>query len=134
MLLHSWCIILIPSQPVFALSPWWYLLSGEATNTNFIVLGLTGLETTIYHTWGEHANHYTTDTASSLRASISTYLDLKFSNWVPSINCPLNSLKSHLLLIFYSTIQSNVTFLFWFIYSFWISLKKEEERFSVLLP
>jgi hypothetical protein len=39
------------------------MLSGEATNTNFIVFGLTqpGLEPTIYHTRGEHANHYTTD-------------------------------------------------------------------------
>jgi len=34
-------IILIPSQPVFALSPWWYVLSGEAKHTNFIVIGLT---------------------------------------------------------------------------------------------
>ena len=36
---------------------------GEATNTNFIVFGLTrsGLERTSYCTWGEHANHYTTD-------------------------------------------------------------------------
>jgi hypothetical protein len=31
-------IILIPSQPVFALSPKCCVLSGEATNTNFIVL------------------------------------------------------------------------------------------------
>jgi hypothetical protein len=33
--------------------------SREATNTNFIVFGLTrpGLEPTIYHTRGEHANH-----------------------------------------------------------------------------
>ena len=39
------------------------MLSGEATNTNFTVFGLTrpGLEPTIYHTRGEHANHYTTD-------------------------------------------------------------------------
>jgi hypothetical protein len=38
---------------------------GEATNTNFIVFGFTrpGLEHTIYRTRGEHANHYTTDTA-----------------------------------------------------------------------
>ena len=36
------------------------VLSGEATNTNFIVIGLTrsGLEPMIYHTRGEHANHY----------------------------------------------------------------------------
>jgi hypothetical protein len=39
------------------------VLSGEATNTNFIVFGLTrpGLESTIYRTRGEHANHYATD-------------------------------------------------------------------------
>jgi len=39
------------------------VLSGEATNTNFIVLGLTrsGLAFTIYRTRGEHANHYTTN-------------------------------------------------------------------------
>jgi hypothetical protein len=39
------------------------VLSGEATNTNFIVFGLTqpGLEPTTYSTRGEHANHYTTN-------------------------------------------------------------------------
>jgi hypothetical protein len=39
------------------------LLSGEATNTNFIVFGLTRpwIEPTIYRTRGEHANHYVTD-------------------------------------------------------------------------
>jgi len=59
-------IILIPSQPVFALSPKCCVLSGEATNTNFIVFGLTrpGLERTIYRTRGEHANNYTTDKVS----------------------------------------------------------------------
>jgi hypothetical protein len=59
-------IILIPSQPVFALSPYCCVLSGEATNTNFIVFGFTrsGLERTIYRTRGEHVNHYTTATVS----------------------------------------------------------------------
>ena len=40
-----------------------FLLSREATNTNFIVFGLTrpGLEPTIYRIRGEHANHYATD-------------------------------------------------------------------------
>jgi len=33
------------------------MLSGEATNTNFIVFGLTR---PIYHTRGEQTNHYTT--------------------------------------------------------------------------
>ena len=56
-------LILILSKPVFALSPYRCILSGEATNINFIVIGLTrsGLEPTIYHIWGRHANHYTTD-------------------------------------------------------------------------
>jgi hypothetical protein len=42
------------------------MLSGEATNTNFIVLGLTrhGLKATIYRIQGEHANHHATDELS----------------------------------------------------------------------
>ena len=41
------------------------MLSGKATNTNFIVFGLTRLrlEPPIYRTRGEHANHYATDAA-----------------------------------------------------------------------
>ena len=56
-------IILIPSQPVFALSPLCCVLSGEATNTKFIFFCLTRPQfvPTIYHTRGEHANHYATD-------------------------------------------------------------------------
>jgi hypothetical protein len=38
------------------------VLSGEATNTNFIVFGLT--RPTIYRTRGEHANQYATDAVS----------------------------------------------------------------------
>ena len=55
----SQLIILMPSQPVFVLSPQWWVLSREATNTNFIVFGLTwlGLEPTIHHIRGEHASH-----------------------------------------------------------------------------
>ena len=54
-------IVLISSQQVFALTP--CLLSRIATNTNFKVFGFTqwGLDLTIYHTRGEHANHYITD-------------------------------------------------------------------------
>jgi hypothetical protein len=56
-------IIPIPSQPVFALSPYCCMLSGEATNINFIVFDLTkpGLKPTIYRIRGEHASHHTTD-------------------------------------------------------------------------
>ena len=56
-------IILILSQPVFALSPLYYLLSGEATNTNFKVFDLIRLQLnlTIYHTQGKDTNHYLTD-------------------------------------------------------------------------
>ena len=45
-------IILIQSQPVFDLSPYCCVFSGEATSTIFIVVGLTrqGLEPTIYRT------------------------------------------------------------------------------------
>ena len=44
------------------------MLSGEATNTNFIVFGLTrpGLEPTIYYTRDEHTNHYATDAFTSV--------------------------------------------------------------------
>ena len=61
MSLHS--IILILSQPAFALTPYSCELSREATNTNLILFGFTRsvLELTIYRTRGEHANHYTTD-------------------------------------------------------------------------
>ena len=46
------------------------MLSGEAINKIFIVCGLTqpGLEPTIYGTWGEHANHYTTYAVSAANA------------------------------------------------------------------
>jgi hypothetical protein len=39
------------------------VLSTEATNTNFIIFGFTGLglKSTIYRTRDEHVDHYTTD-------------------------------------------------------------------------
>ena len=56
-------------KSAYFLQVWWALLRGEATNTNFIVFGLTQsrLEPTIYRTWGEHANHYTTDAVFNFR-------------------------------------------------------------------
>ena len=62
MLHHSDTLFWFSSQPVFALSPSCCMLRGEATNTDSIVFGFTrwGLEPMIYHTRGEHPNHYTT--------------------------------------------------------------------------
>ena len=58
-------VFFFPTQQVFALFP--NVLVREATNTNFIVFGLTrsGLEPTSYRTRGEHTNHYTTDAVPS---------------------------------------------------------------------
>ena len=52
MSLHSDKFILILSQPVFALIPEKCVLSAEAANIYFMVLGLTrpGLKTYVYHT------------------------------------------------------------------------------------
>ena len=43
------------------------VLSGEATYTNLIVFGLIrpGLEPTIYHIRGKHANHYVIDAVTT---------------------------------------------------------------------
>jgi hypothetical protein len=47
-------------------------LAEKQTNTNFIVFSFTqaGLDPTIYHTHGEHVNHYTTDAVNSKRTRI----------------------------------------------------------------
>jgi hypothetical protein len=56
------------------------VLSGEATNINFIVFGLTrlGLEPTIYHTRGKHANHYTTDAVATSEIQCKLYIYIKW--------------------------------------------------------
>jgi len=57
------------------------MLSGEATNTNFIVFGLTllGLEHTIYRSQGEDANDLTTNMVHLIRvASLSSMLTIHF--------------------------------------------------------
>ena len=52
----------IPSQPVFVLSPYCCVLSGEAANTNYKSdLTRPGLESKIYHTLDEQTNHYATN-------------------------------------------------------------------------
>ena len=50
------------------------MLSGEATNTNFIVFALAwpGLEITICRTRGKYANYYTTDVV--FYASVMLYI------------------------------------------------------------
>ena len=73
-------IILIPSQPVFALFPLYCLISGEATNINFIVFGLTR-PYSIYRTRGENANHYATD---ALKAVILSFFIFSATTHVPT--------------------------------------------------
>ena len=50
------------SDSVFAITPNCCILSGEAANTNFNVVGLTlpGIKPMTFHTRGEHAKNYTT--------------------------------------------------------------------------
>ena len=74
-------IILLPSQPVFALSLYCCVLSGEDTNTNFIDFSSTRpwLGPMIYHTRGEHANHYTTDAGQCIN-------ERQQKNWLPFSN------------------------------------------------
>jgi hypothetical protein len=60
------------------------VLSGEATNT--IVFGLTrsGLESTIYHTRGEHVNHYTTDTVTRFVKLLEGLINSSYSRFKKS--------------------------------------------------
>jgi hypothetical protein len=64
------------------------MLSREATNTNFIVFSLTrpGLEPTNYHTQGQHANHYTTDTVICVNI-----MDIQFSVYSLVYVCQLTA-------------------------------------------
>jgi hypothetical protein len=60
-------VILIPNQPVFALSPYCCVLKGEATHINCVVfyLSRSGLKLTFYRAGDAHANHYATDAVDS---------------------------------------------------------------------
>ena len=55
-------ITLIPSKPVFSLTPLCFLLSRKVAKIYFILFGLTrlGIKLKIFHTQGKHASHYTT--------------------------------------------------------------------------
>ena len=64
------------------------MLSGETTDTNFIVFGLTrpGFETTSYRTRGEHAQHDATDTIQQhFRWYILYYLQSVKNKWWPGL-------------------------------------------------
>ena len=76
MSLNSEYIILIPSQPVFALTPKCYVLSREATNTNFCLWFnlIKACAPIIYCTRDEHANHYTTSVGHSRLNYIHLYI------------------------------------------------------------
>ena len=74
-------IILILCQPVFALTTFCCVLSGETTNTNFKVFFFTqsGLNAMIFQTQGKYANNYIADIWSSrfVILSVSTSVDIK---------------------------------------------------------
>jgi hypothetical protein len=55
--------------------------NGEATNTNFIVFGLTrpGIKPTTYHTQGKHVNHYATDAVK--KEYLKMIIDLQDMNY-----------------------------------------------------
>jgi len=55
------------------------VLSQEATNTNLIGFGLTRLRLvpTIYHTQGEHDNHYTTNAVDYKMMNMKFSLNVK---------------------------------------------------------
>ena len=97
-------IILILSQPVFALTLYCCLLSGDATNTNCIVFGFTRteLEPTIYRTRDKHANHYTTNVVKFILKE--SYLPSQYSYTLNTYS------RQHLYL--YTFFLNNNIFLF----------------------
>ena len=60
------------------------VLSGEATNTIVFDLTRSGLESTIYHTRGEHVNHYTTDTVTRLVKLLEGLINSSYSRFKKS--------------------------------------------------
>ena len=86
------------------------MLSGVATHTNYIVFGLirSGLESTIYHTRDEYANHYTTD-AVETNFELSFYsanLSRDESSWVDiSLQFTLNQNVLIFAILFFVLIE-----------------------------
>ena len=68
------------------------MLSGEATNTKFIVFGLNRHQPTIYHTQSEHANHYTKDVVRNNVESCGQHIGLTLITWWSHQNTGLNEL------------------------------------------
>jgi hypothetical protein len=65
------------------------VLSGEATNTNLLIFGLTppALEPTIYCTRGEHVNHYVTDAVKRESQEPTPHIpDLKYNTLMIEVN------------------------------------------------
>jgi hypothetical protein len=99
-------IILNPSQPVFALTPKCCMLSGEATNTNVIVFGLSGqrLGPTVYCTRSEDAIHYIIDTCTSIMNEIYYYFEI--SSLPPTPNEKNIKVRVHLICLLYISSSS----------------------------
>jgi hypothetical protein len=91
-------IILIPSQPVFAFSPWCCVFSGEATNTKMYSLWFDPIcartHDVPHSRYGEHANNYTTDAVFCKR----TYEKSKYVSFEYLISiCAMLPLEIHLI-------------------------------------
>ena len=79
--------ILIPSQPIFPLSPQCCLLIREAKKNIFTFFGFTRLwlEPTIYRTRTKHANHYTTDARGGSRGAHHIFSNFRGEGVPPKI-------------------------------------------------
>ena len=68
------------------------MLSGEATNNNFIVFGLTRLvlDPKIYRSQGEHPNHYATDAVTMQ----DEFLEWQYFSYIMMISSEAGGKKS----------------------------------------
>ena len=85
------------------------MLSGEATNTNFIVFGLTqsGHEPMIYQTRGVHYNHYTTNSVAMDFVLILRYeLTQKMNSSTLMVVFTLVYLNNGLFMVFCNTFNN----------------------------
>ena len=89
-------IIMIPRQPVIALTPNCCWIPSEAANIKFIFIGLIrpGLEPTIYHTLGYNTNHYTAYPHNRVTSGISSNSCCPDDHSVNIVATPIDTLEA----------------------------------------